>query len=87
MRNDIQEEMDELASHDDPRVLAVIEEMLERIRTILDLFEGIIHEVWHVAQIVMDMFDEIRQLFRTGKSARNKDFQEYEEDGNIPAGV
>ena len=87
MRNDIQEEMDELASHDDPRVLAVIEEMLERIRTILDLFEGIIHEVWHVAQIVMDMFDEIRQLFRASKSARNKDFQEYEEDGNIPAGA
>lgn len=59
------------SSQEDPRVLAVIEEMIERVRTILDLFEGIIHEVWHVAQIVMDMIAEIRELFRFGKGSRS----------------
>lgn len=82
MRNEFEDEMkDFAASQDDPRILAVIEEMLERIRTILDLFEGIIHEVWHVAQIVMDMFEEIRELFRFGRNSRKRQVDvEFEED-------
>ncbi|MGZ5242332.1 MAG: hypothetical protein ACXWDO_08035 [Bacteroidia bacterium] len=73
MRHEFEDEMkDFAASQDDPRILAVIEEMLERIRTILDLFEGIIHEVWHVAQIVMDMIEEIRELFRFNRNNKKR---------------
>ena len=48
----------------DPRIIATIDEMMNKVRDILDQFEGIIHEIWNIAQMVADMFEHIRSLFR-----------------------
>lgn len=65
--NQLKDAEEMAASQEDPRVLAIVEEVLERVRTILDLFEGIIHEVYNLAQIIADLFREIRGLFSLKK--------------------
>jgi hypothetical protein len=47
----------------DTQVMEVVDEMMQKIRDLLDQFEAIIHEVWNVASLVAAMIKEFRRMF------------------------
>jgi hypothetical protein len=47
---------------EDPGVIEIIEELIDRIRNIIDLFEGIVHEVSHLATALADIFRLVKEV-------------------------
>lgn len=60
----------------DSNVTAIIEEVIERVRIILDQFEQVVDEVFKVIEMIRAMFREVMDLFTLRSSSR--ELAEYE---------
>lgn len=55
----------------DPRVKRILDNMMQTIRDIIDQFQGILHEIWNVAEMIGDMFRKLVDFIQ-GQGARLK---------------
>jgi hypothetical protein len=53
----------------DSKIIQIIDDTIQKIRDILDQFEGLIHEIWDIVQIVAAMIQEARKMFQNNSHA------------------
>ena len=49
---------------DDPEVIAIVEDVIRQIRSILNGFEELVYEVWDLFAMLGDLLQEVRQFFQ-----------------------
>jgi hypothetical protein len=54
------------------RVMMVVDEVIQRVRQIIDHFEGLVHELMDIFYLLRDFWKEVQGMFRPQQHRRHE---------------